>query len=138
MPDFGSNKTVFSSFKMVLVPSRNKMTQCCDPRIALKETESVGHCRHMNLDAGVAINSDDWTEPPIVDFAIFRVHDLAEADVKPLLVNGFPIFEWVPGVTNEDEPEPAPNPMWGENVLMSGINARAKDVTVRKWSYCSR
>ena len=64
----------------------------------------------MSLDTGKVIHSHDWRELPIDHFVINRVHDLALQEGQPVLVDGFPIFEYAPGIpVNDPEVSIPPN-----------------------------
>jgi hypothetical protein len=101
-PDCSAKKILLGAAAIVFAGTTNTMHQRGERAIALTETESIGHYRFMSLDSGRPIHSHDWREVPIDDFIINRVHDLALQQGQPLLVDGFPIFEYAPGVPVND------------------------------------
>ena len=127
-PDFRSKKILFGAYAIVFAGTSNTMHQRGERAIALKETSRGGHYRFMSLDTGRVIHSYDWRELPINDFVINRVHDLALQEGQPLLVDGFPIFEYAPGVPmdiapvellNNDDPPPPLNEDDGNTIDIS-------------------
>ncbi len=107
-PDFSMNKILFGAAAIVFTTTRNTMQQRGERAIALRETDRTGHYRFMSLDTGRTIHSSDWQEIPIDDFTINRVQDLALNEGQAILVDGFPIFEYAPGIPVQDPNIPMP------------------------------
>jgi len=101
-PDFSGNKILFGAYAIVFAGTSNNMHQRGERGIALRETDRPGRYRFMSLDTGRVIHSHSWQELPIDDFVISRVHDLASREGQPLLVDGYPVLEFVPGVPIRD------------------------------------
>ena len=61
-------------------------------------------CLFCKVWSGRRIHTKIWEELPIDDEAIEQVHKLAQEQDKPIMRNGYPLFEWSPGV-DVDDPE---------------------------------
>ena len=64
------------------------------PAIALKPANQQGGNYFMSLLAGKRLHAYKWTEFPIPDEVITRVHEMAEEEGQKELVNETPLFEW--------------------------------------------
>ena len=79
---------------MVFDGTQNNMQSRAIPAIALKPSNEHGGSYFMSLMTSKKLHSYQWTELPIPNKVINRVHELAEEENQPLLHNGVPIFEW--------------------------------------------
>ena len=61
----------------------------------------------MSLHTGKKLHSYEWEELPIHDDVIVRVEELAREQDAPIMTDGYPMFEWMPGVSILDEVLPA-------------------------------
>ena len=52
----------------------------------------------MSLYTGKRLHSYQWDELPIDDDVISRVEELAMKEDAPVMADGYPMFEWSPGV----------------------------------------
>ena len=57
----------------------------------------------MSLHSGKQINIYEWQELPIDDDVINRVEEIAEEQNAAMMTDGYPMFEWMPGVQIDDE-----------------------------------
>ena len=57
----------------------------------------------MSLSTGRHIHEYQWKEIPIDDYVLDHVEESAEEEDQPVMTNGYPIFEWIPGTTTDDE-----------------------------------
>jgi hypothetical protein len=57
----------------------------------------------MSLHTGKKLHSYEWEELPIDDDVIARVEELAREQDAPIMTDGYPMFEWMPGVPILDE-----------------------------------
>ncbi len=88
----------FGALAIVYTGTSNTMQRRGVRAIALREHNFHGSFWFMSLETGHRLHSSQWTELPIDDYAISRVHELAMAQNQPLLHNQSPLFEWEPGV----------------------------------------
>ena len=51
----------------------------------------------MSLATVNQLHGFNWTEMPINDYIIGGVEYMARSDNKPIITNGYPIFEWASG-----------------------------------------
>jgi hypothetical protein len=93
-PDFNHKTIVFGSYAMVFVGTQNNMKARSVPAIALGPSNEWGGHYFMSLFSGKRLHSYNWHELPIDDAVIDRVHELADIENQPPLIDGMPIFEW--------------------------------------------
>ena len=92
-PNFNHTHISFGAYALVHVKSTNNMKGRSVPAIALKASNDWGGFYFMSLLSGKRIHSNNWTELPISDEVINRVHEMASEEQQPELVNGIPLFE---------------------------------------------
>ena len=56
----------------------------------------------MSLNSGKQLHTYHWQELLIPDFVVDRINELREEQEQPKMTNGYPIFEWSPGIPIED------------------------------------
>ena len=104
-PDCKNLKITFGSYAQAYDGTTNTTRSRSIGAIALKPSnERDGHY-FMSLSTGKRIHCYQWTELPITDFVVDRVEQLAALEKQPIMTNGYPIFEWTPGVPILDEDE---------------------------------
>lgn len=64
----------------------------------------------MSLWSGRKIHTKIWDELPIDKEAIEQVHKLAQEQNQPIMRDGYPVFEWRPGVDVDNPEEDDDNP----------------------------
>ena len=52
----------------------------------------------MSLSTEKELYAFSWTAFPIVDYVMDRAEETERSDIQPTMNNGYPIFEWAPGV----------------------------------------
>ena len=109
-PDYKQMKIEFGAYAQVF--EENQTTNTQDTRaigcIALASyPDENGAFPFMNLNTGQVIWRRQFTEIPITDLVINRVHHLADADKQRNIVGGSPLIEWRPGVLIEDTSDDA-------------------------------
>ena len=129
-PDFSKNHIAFGSYAMVYDGTTNNMRARVVPAIALKPSNEHGGSYFMSLISGQRLHSYQWTELPIADEIIERVHEIAKKENQPYLHGGVPIFEWSNGniiEDDEDMDEGADTDIYPNNVTYNTTN-RATEV----------
>ena len=104
-PDFSYKRISFGSYAIVYRGTKNNMTGRGIPAIALKESNNAGGYYFMSLETGEKLHCHRWSEEPIDDYIINRVEELAEAEDQPVMPDGYPIFEWAPGIPMDGDDE---------------------------------
>jgi KUP system potassium uptake protein len=106
-PDCKNLKITFGSYAQVYESTTNTTKARSIGAIALKPSNERGGYYFMSLSTGKRLHCYQWTELPVPDYVIDRVEDMAAQEDQPIMTNGYPIFEWSPGVPilNEDETE---------------------------------
>jgi hypothetical protein len=51
----------------------------------------------MSLTTGRRISRQQWTDLPMPDGVIAAVEDMAAVERQPIMGNGGPVIEWIPG-----------------------------------------
>ena len=107
-PDFSYKRISFGSYAVAYKGTKNNMTGRGIPAIALRESNDAGGYYFMSLETGERLHCHIWTEEPIDDYIINRVDELDVAEDQPIMTNGYPIFEWAPGIpiNGNDDVEP--------------------------------
>ena len=98
-PDYRQCKLEFGAYVQVFEDNLPSNTTKARTRgaIALYHTgNAAGDYFFMSLTTGTVIQRHQWTELPITDDAIARVHELAIEQNQPLLEGDSPRFEWSP------------------------------------------
>jgi len=110
-PDYNAIKITFGSFVQVHVGTDNTTKSRSVGAIALRAANERGEYYFMSLLTGKQLHAYNWTELPIDDCIINRVETMAKDEKQLVMTNGYPIFEWAPGVpildADEDEDEVA-------------------------------
>ena len=106
-PDCQNLKITFGSYAQVYESTTNTTKARSIGAIALKPSNERGGYYFMSLSTGKRLHCYQWKELPVTDYVIDRVEDLAAQENQPIMTNGYPIFEWTPGVPilEEDETE---------------------------------
>ena len=102
-PDLSHKRITFGSYAMVYIGTTNTMKRRSVPAIALNESNDRGGHYFMNLYTGKRLHSYAWEELPIDDDVIEQVEYLARQEKAPVMTDGYPQFEWMPGVPINDE-----------------------------------
>ena len=118
-PDMNTKRIVYGSSAMVFIGTKNNMARRSVPAIALSPSNMHGGHYFMPLYVGRQLYSYQWNELLIDDDLISRVKELAIEENAPLMADGYPIFEWAPGVPIIDEVEVTPA---GEQALEAENN----------------
>lgn len=92
--DLKQNRLPYGAYAQVWIGTKNNMTECCIPGIALRASNRKGGFYFMSLYSGKRIHSYIWEELPISDEIIERVEQLAIEQKQPKLIDGVPLFEW--------------------------------------------
>ena len=100
----------FGTYALIYTTTSNNMKSRAVPGIALRRSNSAGGHYFMSLHSGKRIHGYNWDELPTDDYVIERVEALAMEQGQPLMHDGVPSFEWMPGhevedVWNEDQGE---------------------------------
>ena len=101
-PDLSHKRITFGSYAMVYIGTTNTMKRRSVPAVALNESNDRGGHYFMNLYTGKRLHSYAWEELPIDDDVIEQVEFLARKEKAPVMTDGYPMFEWQPGVPMED------------------------------------
>ena len=106
-PDYTKLKITFGAYAQVYDSTTNTTKSRSIGAVALKPSNKRGSYYFMSLSTGKRIHCYQWTELPIPDYVIDRVEEMAARENQPIMTNGYPIFEWQPGVPilYEDEAE---------------------------------
>ena len=102
-PDLGIKKIAYGAYALAHIETTNTIKARSIPAIALYPGDN-GDYYFMSLWSGRRIHTKIWEELPIDDEAIELVHKLAQEQEQPVMRDGYPLFEWSPGV-NVDDPE---------------------------------
>jgi len=103
--DMNIKKIVYGTYAMVFIGTKNNMARRSVPAIALYASNLHGGHYFMSLYTGKRLHSYEWEELPIDNEVIARVEQLASEEDAPLMADGYPMFEWAPGVPIIDEVE---------------------------------
>ena len=106
-PDYRKMKIDFGAYAQVF--EENQVTNNQDTRaigcVALASyPNDNGKFPFLNLNTGRVIHRRQFTEIPITDLVINRVHQLAITDKQRNIVGGSPLIEWRPGLSIDDDP----------------------------------
>ena len=96
-------KLEFGTYVQAHVKSKNNLTTRSVAAICLRPSSTQGGYYFMSLVTGKRIHTSTWTELPIPDLVIERVHELANRQNAQNFIHGYPVFEWSPGVPIDDE-----------------------------------
>lgn len=102
-PDFKHPQLPFGAYVMAYDGTSNNMEARALPCIALKPSNKWGGCYMMSILTGKRIHAYKWTELPISNEVIDKVHELATEENQPELIDKIPLFEWEIGVLISDE-----------------------------------
>jgi hypothetical protein len=102
-PDMNHNRIVLGSYAMVYIGTKNDMSRRSVPAIALNPSNMHGGHYFMSLYTGKRLHSYEWDELPIDDEVIKRVEGLGIDEDAPLMADGYPMFEWAPGIPIIDD-----------------------------------
>ena len=102
-PDCAKLKISFGSYAQVFDSTDNTMHKRSIPAIALKPSNNQGGYYFMSLNTGRQIHSYQWTELPVTDHVIQRVHSMTTKQNQPKLVDQTKYFEWRPDSPIMDE-----------------------------------
>ena len=92
------NKRInFGAYAHIHTGTHNSMKSRSVPCIALRTSNNNGGYYFMNLESGKRMHSYNWTELPITESAIARVHELAKNEQEPRFLNGNLKYEWMEG-----------------------------------------
>ena len=98
-PDFKYKHLAFGTYCLVYVTTNNNMKARSVTAISLSPSNQWGGHYFMSLTSGKKIHGFKWVELPISNEVVDRVHELANKEEQPELVNGDIIFEW--GLQND-------------------------------------
>ena len=98
-PDMKIKRIPFGGYAVAYTQTSNDMRTRGTPAIALSESNNKGGQYFMSLYSGKKIHAYAWEELNPHEDVITRVHELAELEDQPILVDKSPLFEWAPGVT---------------------------------------
>ena len=93
-PDFKHDHLSFRTYVMAYVGTKNNMKARSVPAISLAPSNGWGGHYFMSIITGKKIHAYKWTSLPINDEVIERIHELAESEDQPELINGTVFFEW--------------------------------------------
>ena len=95
--DLGRKHIRYGSFAEVYFTTKNTNEARSTHAIALRPAAGEGYY-FMNLATGKELHSNRWTELPMGDDVISRVHTLAKREKQRKVHKGNLRFEWAPGV----------------------------------------
>ena len=101
-PDLSLPFVTFGSYCLVYIGSTNTTKSRAVPAIALRPSNLVGGFYFMSLYTGKRLNAYKWTELPIDQDVIDRVHELGTLDHQPSSQASGLLFEWQPGIPIDD------------------------------------
>ena len=96
-------KLEFGSYVQAHINSTNTMKARSVVIIALRLSTGQDGYFFMSLVTDKRIHAWRWHQLPIPDLVIEQVHELAEREGVPNFINGYPIFEYMPGVPVDND-----------------------------------
>ena len=103
-PDLGQKKIAYGSYVLAHIGTTNTMKATSVPAIALYSGAN-GTSFFISHWSGRKIHTKIWDDLPIDDEAIEQVYKLAQEQDQPIMRDGYPVFEWFPGVDVHDPKE---------------------------------
>ena len=96
-PNYNTKRIAFGKYAMVYAGTKNNMKGRSVPAIALRPSNEWGGHFFMSLLSGKQLHAYIFEELPINSEVISRVHELADQENQPELVNKQPVFQWSNG-----------------------------------------
>ena len=103
--EYNRLKLEFGTYCQIHIGTTNTMKTRTIDAIATKPASGRRGYHFMSLKTGKRVHAMNWTELPMPDYVIERVHELASREGAPEFINGGPLFEFAPGVPVDDEDE---------------------------------
>ena len=88
----------FSTYAMVHIGTTNTIISECVPEIELKASNDFGVYYFMNKFTRKRMNSYNWKKIQIIEEVIEEVEKLNGDKRRPVVVHGYSLFEWRPGI----------------------------------------
>ena len=102
-PDQNKLKIAFGAYSNFYIGTTNSTKHITLGEIALRPENERGGYYFISLSTGKQLHACIWTELPINDQVISRVNNLETKEKQPEMTKGYPIFEWIPGITIKDK-----------------------------------
>ena len=92
-PDFNRKRNTFGIYAIIYTGTGNNMNSRRVPVISLKESNDMNGQYVMSLYTGKRLQSKDWDQIPIDEFAIDKVKKLTTNEDQSVIQNKCPLFE---------------------------------------------
>ena len=100
-PDCNRKRIIYGAYALAYTGTNNSMHARTTHSIALYESNAFDGQYFMSLDTGRPFNSKKWTQLPIDESVIDKIHRIAKKEKQLTLPGHTPLFEWAPGLEIE-------------------------------------
>ena len=107
-PYYNKLKITFGSYAQVYIGTTNSKKQRTGWAIALIPSNKRGGYYFMSLAVVKYIHTLICIELTINDHVIYRLNYLETKEKEPEITQGYPIFEWIPGIPITDKDNVTP------------------------------